>query len=667
MGVLKLRESQKKMFFSVCISFIYGLCVLFIGLIISFPIYYLGIRSPYMNQIPGNVIDRARYDFELIRLGIMDPWFVQFGRYIGRFFTGNWSLSFLISEGTPAIELMRDIVPNTIEIALLPMLIGIGGVVLVRIFERKKNKIINKIIQILTVIGLATPIFLFGTMMQLVVGLNTDFPVIYRKNPSLPDPPYITGFDTFDSIITGNWDLAFDYILHSILPWFILCILITPLLIKMTRNKIETKPKDVNFTSNIFFTAKIFGYLFPMILLLEITFNLTGFGYYFYLSLVYGDILVIVSCLFTIIIFFAFAIFLSNIVPICYTFLRKKIPIFIKLFHSEDDLQSTISKQEIEKNPNNQPNPKSEIKSYKYNANSKNKVFRLLKFYVIPGWRSPEFEATEYEIRTMKSKRKTFRPLISPLAIVGLVIMLIIVYMGVFAPWLTPFTVENITPPGFLPETPYLPPSPGHPLGTTKYGIDILGRIMWGTRYALIFAIIAVLIGLGVGSQFGFIAGKFHRYVYHGIIGSMIIFFIIPGFALLMVFLPLYRFIDLPMSFSIGILLIPVFSVIVANAVRKGRNSFDIIKSVIKYIPLEMALAILMYQSLGFLGLTDERIPQLGVDIQYGRGQWGAYFAVFWSGLFFFLILFGLLLLHEGLKAPIVQREVINKEAMTPI
>lgn len=644
-----MNESQKKIFIKISISFACGICVLFIGLILSFPVYYLGMRNPHLNKIPGSVIDIARYQAELIRLGVSDPWFIQLARYFGRFFTGDWSLSFIINEGTPAIELMRDIVPNTIGLVLLPMIIGIGGVMLVRILERKNNKIIDIVIKMLTAIGLATPIFLFGTMMQLVIGLNTDFPVLYRKTPSLPNPPYITGFDTFDSIISGNWDLAFDFILHSLLPWFILSLLITPLFIKLTRNRIETRKKDVSFTSNSFFIAKIFGYLFPMILLLELTFVLTGFGYYFYMSVVMGDIFVIVSCLFTIIIFFAFAIFFSNIIPTCYTLLRKKVPKFFKLFHPKGDLQPTKPEQVIEKIPNKRSNAKSEIKSYEYQENNKNKFSRLLKFYLIPGWRHPEFEAIEYKNRNIKSKRRFSKELLTPLTIAGIMIILSIIFMGIYAPWLTPFTIDNITPPDFLPETPYLRPSPEHPLGTTAYGFDILGRLIWGTRGALIFSIIVVLIGLGIGSQFGFLAGRFHRYVYHGIIGSMIIFLIIPGFALLIVFNPLFP-VNLPISFSIGILLIPIFSVIVADAVRKEKSGFNIIRSVIKYIPLEIAFAILLYQSLGFIGVTDERIPQLGVDINYGRGMFTHFESKFWPGLYLFLILFGFIILHEGLK-----------------
>ena len=94
-----MRESQKKILISVCISFVYGLLVLFIGLTISFPVYYLGLRNPDMNHIPGNVMDVTRYQEELIRLGVSDPWFIQFFRHIVRFFTGDWGLSFL-SDGS---------------------------------------------------------------------------------------------------------------------------------------------------------------------------------------------------------------------------------------------------------------------------------------------------------------------------------------------------------------------------------------------------------------------------------------------------------------------------------------------------------------------------------------------------------------------------------------
>ncbi|HEA70566.1 MAG TPA: hypothetical protein ENH98_01430, partial [archaeon] len=126
-----------------------------------------------------------------------------------------------------------------------------------------------------------------------------------------------------------------------------------------------------------------------------------------------------------------------------------------------------------------------ETERHEYQEEKKVKFSRLLKFYLIPGWREPEFEATEFEIGKIKSKRRLFRRLLTPLSIVGILMILFIAFLAVYSPWLTPFSIENLTPPKYPFETPYLDPSTKHPFGTTKYGFDLLGRIIWGARTAL--------------------------------------------------------------------------------------------------------------------------------------------------------------------------------------
>ena len=37
--------------------------------------------------------------------------------------------------------------------------------------------------------------------------------------------------------------------------------------------------------------------------------------------------------------------------------------------------------------------------------NSNSKIKQLIKFYLLPGWRNPEFSKREYEIGKIKSKR----------------------------------------------------------------------------------------------------------------------------------------------------------------------------------------------------------------------------------------------------------------------
>ena len=50
---------------------------------------------------------------------------------------------------------------------------------------------------------------------------------------------------------------------------------------------------------------------------------------------------------------------------------------------------------------------------------SKQKILSLILFYLLPGWRNPEFSKQEYEIEKIKSKRRFFRHLINPLTIIG--------------------------------------------------------------------------------------------------------------------------------------------------------------------------------------------------------------------------------------------------------
>lgn len=313
-----------------------------------------------------------------------------------------------------------------------------------------------------------------------------------------------------------------------------------------------------------------------------------------------------------------------------------------------------------------------EIKEEKFLVTEKKKFSEFLKFYLIPGWRDPDFEATEFEIGKIQSKRRLFRRLLTPLTIAGMVMILFIAFLGVYSPWLTPFTVENLTPPDFLPETPYLPPGPDHPLGTTKYGFDILGRIIWGSRTALTAAALPVIIGtLG-----GLAAGTFSAY-FGGKIDAIIMrfcdfWFSFPTLILVIIIAPLignslynilmlYGILGIPGSTRwVRALVLQVKqNVYVRAAITSGAEKFKvmfkhILPNAISPIIIgffgAMGGAVLGFVGIAFLGLGDERFADWGTDINYGRGHWGEYYAVFWPGLFIAITAIGFMLIGDGLR-----------------
>ncbi|WP_134726164.1 nickel transporter permease [Paracoccus luteus] len=98
----------------------------------------------------------------------------------------------------------------------------------------------------------------------------------------------------------------------------------------------------------------------------------------------------------------------------------------------------------------------------------------------------------------------TFRA--NTLAMVGLVILIALALMAIFAPWLSPYdpVAQNLA-------DRLMPPSAAHWLGTDALGRDILSRIIWGSRVTLFIvgtvALISPILGLLIGTVAGFAGG----------------------------------------------------------------------------------------------------------------------------------------------------------------
>jgi peptide/nickel transport system permease protein len=105
--------------------------------------------------------------------------------------------------------------------------------------------------------------------------------------------------------------------------------------------------------------------------------------------------------------------------------------------------------------------------------------------------------------------RATLRPWLTPKVVVGSFIVLMLIFVGASAPWISPYDpngqnlVNALKPPDWL-----LGP---HVLGTDAVGRDILSRLFYGARISLVIAAMVVVIsgvvGLGLGAVSGYFAG----------------------------------------------------------------------------------------------------------------------------------------------------------------
>lgn len=108
------------------------------------------------------------------------------------------------------------------------------------------------------------------------------------------------------------------------------------------------------------------------------------------------------------------------------------------------------------------------------------------------------------------------RLLRNPRAVVGGLVLLLLLLAAVFAPLLSPFDpveqdlLSPFQPPAWSAQAPAADDgSPRHWFGTDALGRDVLSRLIWGARTALIVATIAALLTALIGTALGAAAGYF--------------------------------------------------------------------------------------------------------------------------------------------------------------
>jgi len=109
---------------------------------------------------------------------------------------------------------------------------------------------------------------------------------------------------------------------------------------------------------------------------------------------------------------------------------------------------------------------------------------------------------TQYRV---SESRRFFKVMFSRwIVIFGSVIILVLILAAIFAPLLAPYDPYQIN----LVES-IQQPSAHHLLGTDEMGRDVLSRIIYGTRIALLVGVIVVTVSGAIGMLLGLIAGYF--------------------------------------------------------------------------------------------------------------------------------------------------------------
>ncbi|WP_213993405.1 ABC transporter permease [Sodalis sp. dw_96] len=187
-----------------------------------------------------------------------------------------------------------------------------------------------------------------------------------------------------------------------------------------------------------------------------------------------------------------------------------------------------------------------------------------------------------------------------------------------------------------------LAPAAGHWLGTDQLGRDLYARIVYGAAWSLSGALVAVALGLAVGTALGVIAGAAGRGIDSLIMRFIDVLLAIPGLLLSLSIIILLGFGTVHAAIAVGITSIANFSRLARAEVVRVRHSEYVeaaygsggtfaavlwrhilpnsLTSVIAFSALQFGNAILAISTLSFLGYgTPPPTPEWGLLIAEGR------------------------------------------------
>lgn len=391
---------------------------------------------------------------------------------------------------------------------------------------------------------------------------------------------------------------GYSFGLISFASRFILTITIIAIITLQTRSYLTKKQKNGSIIPFTFMVAKLFGIIFAFYLLLDTTLGFNSFGKLLIDALLYIDYYVIFAALYLLVVVLVFTIIISNIHFILYQHL------------ASDRFREMIS-----------------------------------QFY------TPKTKTLEYSPRDDETlKDYLLLRIKSPIFIIGIILVLTLVILAIFPRIITQYSLDYVLQPH---PGSWNPPSPDHPLGQTVMGGDVLGRTVYGISDSLVFGLASVIIGMIGGVNFGFVAGRFRRWGYKFIMAFMILFYVFPSILFVMLLLRIFETYFMAII-SIGFMLIPLFTYVTTNAMPEEITKeviYKIARSLITFIPLAIAISVLLYNSVAYLGFIQEVRTILGNDMNIAKqNPYEAPWAYFWPGLILSIIVFSFFMLHLGLK-----------------
>lgn len=216
---------------------------------VAFFVFILSHLVP-SDPIAANLSQAAMSNPEIVaafkeKWGLDQSLFSQFIIYFQHLLTGDLGTS--IRTGKPVLEDLMFYFPATLELSIVAMVIAlVFGILFGIISAIYRNKFIDHVVRTFSISGVSIPSFWFALIMLYVFSSILEItPGPGRIDARATTPDGGTGLFLFDSLITGNFQLFGDVVMHLILPGTVLGLFTMGLIARQTRsNLLEVMSMD---------------------------------------------------------------------------------------------------------------------------------------------------------------------------------------------------------------------------------------------------------------------------------------------------------------------------------------------------------------------------------------------------------------------------------------
>ncbi len=166
--------------------------------------------------------------------GFNRPIIEQYFIYMQRILSGDFGVS--IATGRPVLTEFALRFPATIELTIVALIFAIGiGVPLGYVAAKYYGKATDHVSVVVSLIGITIPVFFLAFILKWIFAVRLGwFPPDGRQDSRI-DATHVTGFWVLDGFLTGEYDAAWDAMMHLILPAIALGTIPLAIIVRITR------------------------------------------------------------------------------------------------------------------------------------------------------------------------------------------------------------------------------------------------------------------------------------------------------------------------------------------------------------------------------------------------------------------------------------------------